>query len=295
MAESKQGSEAPEDADAADSESSESEIATEDGEEAEAGEDAGAKAVEPEEDIDATLEDAEAIDALLAAREAARADSRRKAGEAPAASGAPIPAPRIDTNKQRARRGLDVVTVLAMLAFVLVGGLLVFGYAQALLPAAEAQLGAACRPLNPEPREGAAPALELEDLDGNPVSLEDFRGKFVVLNFWATWCEPCTREWPDLAILGQRMSERDDVVVLAVGLDEDKQDIAPYLERMGLGDTAVRVLWSKDPEAYKAYGSEKIPDTYFVNSEGELEAVFVNVRKWGKAGAVRCVEASADH
>jgi len=187
----------------------------------------------------------------------------------------------------------DGLAIAAIVVFVLVGAVLVFNFARALIPAAEAQLGAACRPLAPESRTGPAPALELEDLDGNPVSLADYEGKFLVVNFWATWCEPCTREWPDLDTLGQRMAERDDVAVIAISVDERREDILPYLERMGLGGTSVEILRAKDPTAHQSFGSDKIPDTYFVDRQGQLEAVFVNVRDWGRAKAVRCVEASA--
>jgi peroxiredoxin len=230
-----------------------------------------------------------------------------QASEAPADSWIPgptpwtsssvvIPAPKLaDASTQgRGHRGLDHLAAAAMLAFVLVGGLLVFGFAQALVPAAQAQLGAACRPLTPTPKSGALPALELEDLEGNPVSLDEFRGKFLVVNFWATWCEPCTREWPDLDVLGSRMAARDDVAVIAISVDQEPAVIGPYLERMGLTETAVKILRAKDPEAHQQFGSVKIPDTYFVSPSGEFEAVFINVREWGKAKAVRCVEASAD-
>lgn len=209
----------------------------------------------------------------------------------PTAPRVEIPAPKLATLGPR--RGLDAVGVAAMLTFVLVGGLLVFGFAQALIPAAEAQLGAACRPLTPVPKSGPAPALELEDLDGNPVSLEQYRGKFLVVNFWATWCDPCTREWPDLDLLATRLSERDDIAVLAISVDQDAALIGPYMDRMGLAETNVEILRAKVPDAQKLWGSEKIPDTYFVTPEGELEAVFVNVREWGRPKAVRCVEASA--
>lgn len=202
-----------------------------------------------------------------------------------------IPPPKLD---RRAKRGLDAVAILAMFAFVLVGGLLVFGLAQALVPAAEAQLGAACRPLMPTPKSGHLPELELEDLAGNPVSLEDFRGKFLVVNFWATWCQPCTREWPDLDMLAARLSERDDVAVIAISVDTDVEEINPYIERMGLTDTRVIILRAKPADAHQLFGSDKIPDTYFVNRDGKFEALFVNVREWGRAKAVRCVEASAD-
>jgi hypothetical protein len=60
-----------------------------------------------------------------------------------------------------------------------------------------------------------------------------------------------------------------------------------------LSDTNVQLLRAKDPEAQKLWGSEMIPDTYFVSREGELLSVFVNVREWGRPKAIRCVEASA--
>jgi peroxiredoxin len=204
-----------------------------------------------------------------------------------------IPAPKLQRETTRLARGLDAVGVTAMLAFVLVGGLLVFGFAQALVPAAEAQLGAACRPLIPTLKSGPAPALELEDLDGNPVSLEQFRGKFLIVNFWATWCDPCTREWPDLDLLATRLIDREDIVVLAISVDQEIGVIAPFIERMGLSETNVQILRAKAADAQKLWGSDKIPDTYFVSREGELEAVFVNVREWGRPKAIRCVEASA--
>jgi len=203
-----------------------------------------------------------------------------------------IPPPKLERGGTRG--GLDTVAIVAMLAFVLVGGVLVFGFARALVPAAEAQLGAACRPLSPAPKSGPVPELPLEDLAGNPVSLADFRGKFLVVNFWATWCQPCTREWPDLDMLAERLAERDDVVVIAISVDQEPEAIAPYLERMGLTKTGVTILRAKPADAHKLFGSEKIPDTYFVNREGEFEALFVNLRDWGKSKAVRCVESSAD-
>jgi peroxiredoxin len=180
-----------------------------------------------------------------------------------------------------------------MIAFVLVGGLLVFGLAQALVPAAEAQRGAACRPLTPSPKSGLAPDIELVDLAGNPVSLADFRGKYLVVNFWATWCRPCEREWSDLDTLADRFAEREDIMVIAISVDQEPEELGPYLERMGLSDSRVTILRAKPADAHKLWGSEMIPDTYFVNRAGEFESVFVNVRAWGRAKAVRCVEASA--
>lgn len=137
-----------------------------------------------------------------------------------------------------------------------------------------------------------APEIEAQDLNGNPVKLSDFRGKFVVVNFWATWCEPCTTEWPQLHQLAARMAERDDVVVLAVTIDSEQEKILPFLELMSLMETEVAVVWDPTSEVHTQYGSSKIPDTFFVNEEGELVSAFVNVRKWGAPEAFHCVDGS---
>ncbi len=137
-----------------------------------------------------------------------------------------------------------------------------------------------------------APDIAVKDLEGNEVKLSDFRGKFVVLNFWATWCEPCITEWPQVAQLAQRVSEQQEVVILAVSIDEDKAAIGPFLEQMSLSDTPVRVLWDPTTEIHREFGSDKIPDTFFVDEQGMVSSVFVNVREWGSPDALHCLESS---
>ena len=188
--------------------------------------------------------------------------------------------------------GPDALGILAYVAFVMVGGLLVFAFAWALGPAVQNQGEALCRELSPESRGGDFPELVGKDMEGNDVSLEQLRGKFVVLNFWATWCEPCTREWPELDKLAQRPGDRDDVVVLAVSLDQEPEAIAPYMERMSLTDTKVTIWNDPTGKANAAFGGEKIPDTFFVDREGELVQAFINVRQWGSPNAFRCVDES---
>lgn len=201
-----------------------------------------------------------------------------------AATAAPVPP---DSDDEGGRGPLGLV---AYLLFIVVGSLLVFGFSAALGPAIAAQGESACRGLRPERRELAAPAFTVEDLAGGTVSSEELRGKFLVVNFWATWCEPCTREWPQLSLLAERLIGRDDVVVLAISVDQDKSAIAPYLERMSLSDTGVRVLWDPTQKLQNAFGTTKLPDTYFVDERGQIVHAYVNARDWGRPAAVRCVE-----
>ncbi len=183
--------------------------------------------------------------------------------------------------------------MLSYVVFILVGGLLVFAFAWMLQPAVDWQNQAACRPLTPEARSGQAPDIEFETMDGQKGKLSDFRGKFVVLNFWATWCEPCVREWPELEKLAQRFKEEGDVGVRAVSLDQEADAIGPFLDRMHLSDTLVTVVRDPTGEVNQLFGSEKIPDTFFVDEAGELRAAFINVRDWGRPSAFHCVGSMA--
>lgn len=186
--------------------------------------------------------------------------------------------------------GVTRLGIVAHLGFIAVGSLLVFVFAAALLPALRAQGEAPCRSLEPEPRTGTAPQFAVQDLAGQPVALADFAGKFVIVNFWATWCEPCIREWPQLDRLAERLVDRDDVVILAISMDSEPALIAPFLERMSLSDTRVRVLWDPQQAVQKQFGTEKLPDTYFVDRAGQLVHAFINVRDWGRPAAYQCVE-----
>lgn len=190
-------------------------------------------------------------------------------------------------------RRLDPLGAVALLSYLVIGGVFVFGFAWALRPAIEQQKAAPCKNMRPEARTGAAPDFTVEDLEGNPVSLADLRGKFVVLNFWATWCEPCITEWPQVSLLADRLADRDDVVVVAMSINEDKSDIEPFLQQMSLTGTKVKVLWDPTQSVQKLYGTTQIPDTYFIDESGQLVHAFINVRPWGTPDALQCLDSVA--
>lgn len=190
---------------------------------------------------------------------------------------------------RRTPRG-NYIGLFASIAYVVIGGVFVLGFAWALRPAVQIQNSAPCRPLRPEPREGAAIDFAVQDLEGNEVRLSDYAGKFVVLNFWATWCEPCITEWPQVSQLAERLADRDDIVVLAVSIDEDRGKIPAFIQQMSLADTKVQVLWDPTQSLHTQFGTTKIPDTYFIDERGQLLSVFVNVREWGKSDALVCLD-----
>lgn len=104
----------------------------------------------------------------------------------------------------------------------------------------------------------------LENLDGEEVSLSDYRGKIVFLNFWATWCGFCDEEMPDLEKIN---NENDDVVVLAVNVREDREIVEDYIKE---GGYTFPVLLDETGEIGMDYVIGGLPTTYFIGSDGKL-------------------------
>lgn len=120
-----------------------------------------------------------------------------------------------------------------------------------------------------EPRP--APDFTVEDWDGNKVSLADFRGKPVVLNFWATWCGYCKMEMPGFEELYQEMGEDVHFVMLNVTGGRETEEIAKsFIEKEGY---QFPVYFDKDMSASMTYGASGLPITFFIDSEGRAIAV----------------------
>lgn len=109
-----------------------------------------------------------------------------------------------------------------------------------------------------------APDFTLKNLQGEEVSLSDFKGKIVMINFWATWCKWCDIEMPDMQKLS---SENDDLVVLAVDVEEDIKDVEAYIKKGGYD---FNVVLDSDGSVSKTYLVNGLPNSYFVDKEGIL-------------------------
>jgi thiol-disulfide isomerase/thioredoxin len=111
----------------------------------------------------------------------------------------------------------------------------------------------------------AAPDFEWTDLGGKTLRLSSYRGKVVVVNFWATWCPPCREEMPAL----QRVAASEpDVVVLEVDLMEPGDKARSFLDSLGL-DRLQPVLDS-DGATTRRYGVLTVPSTFFVDRDGVI-------------------------
>jgi len=127
---------------------------------------------------------------------------------------------------------------------------------------------------------GPAPDFTVQDAD-RKVSLHDFLGKTVVLNFWATWCPPCVDEMPSLVKM--QASLKDRVVVLAVSVDEDERSYRTFLKKNN-----VDLLTVRDPQqkSNELYGTFKFPETYIIDRNGMVQRKFIGPVEWTRPDVV---------
>lgn len=129
----------------------------------------------------------------------------------------------------------------------------------------------------PWPSRKPAPPLALNDLDGRRWSLAELRGKVVVLNFWASWCEPCVTEIPTLSWLAETHAARGDLVVLGVNYQEHEGKVRRFLQGVPV---AYPVLLDRNGEAAKAWTSRIFPSTVLIGRDGRPVLTVIGELDW---------------
>ncbi|UCE51408.1 MAG: TlpA family protein disulfide reductase [Desulfobacterales bacterium] len=121
----------------------------------------------------------------------------------------------------------------------------------------------------------------LKDLNGSEVSLEDYRGKIILINFWATWCLPCRIEMPSMEKLYTRF-KNDGFTILAIDMQEDADSVKAFKEKYKLN---FPILLDSDGSVGQYYGVISIPTTYLVDREGYIIAGALGARDWAAENA----------
>lgn len=132
-----------------------------------------------------------------------------------------------------------------------------------------------------------APDFTLEDVNGKKVSLSQFRGKVVVLNFWATWCPPCRAEMPSMEKLNKAMQGKD-FVMLAVNVEEDGRDrVKDFLRQ---NPHSFTVLVNGAEVGQSKYGVFQFPETFIIRPDGVVAEKVIGMIDWNSQKVVRFID-----
>ena len=139
-------------------------------------------------------------------------------------------------------------------------------------------------PLDP-PRP--APELSFAARDGSPARLADFRGHWVLVNLWATWCAPCLREMPSLDRLQAMVGDR--LAIVAVSQDRGGAPVVdPFLEQLRL--TALRIYLDPKGAAGRELAVRGLPTTFLLDGDGRIRAQLEGAAEWDSPGMHAAIE-----
>ena len=131
--------------------------------------------------------------------------------------------------------------------------------------------------LMPVPSEHASPpALVLNDLNGDRLSLDDFSGKVLLVNFWATWCPPCVKELPSMQAVRRQLAG-EPFEVIAVNVGEDPVDVSNFLNRID-AELEYPILLDENMVAAKNWKVRALPTTYIIDSRGRARYIVLGER-----------------
>lgn len=154
---------------------------------------------------------------------------------------------------------LIAVKVISVLALI---GVAVY----TMMPASAAGL---------KPYDGPTPELKLNSLQGAPVDLDSYKGKLVMVQFWATYCTPCRVEMPSMNRLQEILG--DDFVILAVDMGEGAEEVQQFVDEVKPEFT---ILMDEDGSALAEWKVFAAPATFIINPAGEIEYTMFGATEW---------------
>ena len=132
--------------------------------------------------------------------------------------------------------------------------------------------------------------LALPDLNGKPHSLADYKGKVVLVNFWATWCPPCRAEMPSMQRLKEHMAGKP-FVILAVDMAESEAEVRSFLKELKPAKIDFTILMDKQGKTIKEWKVSVFPTSYIIDTEGVLRYSLLGGTEWDEYDTVHKIQA----
>jgi thiol-disulfide isomerase/thioredoxin len=130
----------------------------------------------------------------------------------------------------------------------------------------------------------AAPEFTIQADNGRTVSVPNFGGKLLVLNFWASWCPPCVEETPSMSRFAQDYANKG-VVVLAISVDKDEKAYRAFLQKF-----RPAFLTAREFKTHEEYGTFMYPETYFIDAKGQVVKKIPEGADWNDPGLRQYVD-----
>ena len=127
--------------------------------------------------------------------------------------------------------------------------------------------------------------LVLNNLIGEKVSLDQYRGKVVLLNFWASWCKPCVEEVPSLARLNEKL-KATDFQILTINVGESKQQINEFMKKVPFD---LPILLDESGIAVKNWGVYAYPSNFLLDKNGTIRYVYRGALEWDAPNIVKTI------
>lgn len=178
---------------------------------------------------------------------------------------------RIATNMKMKKVGLLCISLVLCLA----------------LAACKGKVGEEEATISPPGEGDMAVEITVNDLEGKKVSLSQFKGKAIMLNFWATWCPPCREEMPSMEAMYQKLKGSSDFVMLAISIDENMEAVKEFVKK---NNYKMPVFHDPNREAGSVYGLTGVPETFLIDKKGKIVMKRLGPEDWMKPEVIDTVQ-----
>jgi peroxiredoxin len=141
--------------------------------------------------------------------------------------------------------------------------------------------------LHEVPERPAAPDFSIEDVDGAVHTLSAYRGKVVILNFWATWCPPCREEMPSMERAWQKL-RHENIVMLAVNVGEDEDSVFEFTANYPV---EFPLLLDRESTVIRDWPVRGLPTTFVIDPQGKIVYRAIGGRDWSAPGVLQKIRA----